>query len=501
MIGPSIALIERAAGFGPRVAVVSPRGEFTYAQLLEASARVAAGLLQGRADLAQERVAFLAPRGFTWTALLWGIWRAGGVAVPLSELHPAAELAYALADSQAGLAAAHPEYADRLRPLAQAAGSRFFTSDELLAAPPGPLPALDPGRRAMILYTSGTTGAPKGVVHTHANLEAQVEMLVQAWQWSPEDYILHVLPLHHVHGIVNVLLCALFAGARCEFLPRFEAELVWQKFAERPLTLFMAVPTIYAKLIAAWEAAPAPEQARLSAACAKLRLMVSGSAALPVSVLEKWQAISGHRLLERYGMTEIGMALSNPVQGERRPGFVGAALPGVELRLLDEAGREAPSGEPGEILVRGPAVFGEYWQRPAETRDAFRDGWFLTGDVAVVEDGAWRILGRKSADIIKTGGYKVSALEIEEVLRTHPAVAECAVVGLEDPEWGERVAAALILRPSQNLTLEELRAWGKERLAPYKVPSLALFVEELPRNAMGKVTKPAVKRLFQTQQI
>jgi len=481
--------------------VVSPRGEFTYAQLLEASARVAAGLLQGRADLAQERVAFLAPRGFTWTALLWGIWRAGGVAVPLSELHPAAELAYALADSQAGLAAAHPEYADRLRPLAQAAGSRFFTSDELLAAPPGPLPALDPGRRAMILYTSGTTGAPKGVVHTHANLEAQVEMLVQAWQWSPEDYILHVLPLHHVHGIVNVLLCALFAGARCEFLPRFEAELVWQKFAERPLTLFMAVPTIYAKLIAAWEAAPAPEQARLSAACAKLRLMVSGSAALPVSVLEKWQAISGHRLLERYGMTEIGMALSNPVQGERRPGFVGAALPGVELRLLDEAGREAPSGEPGEILVRGPAVFGEYWQRPAETRDAFRDGWFLTGDVAVVEDGAWRILGRKSADIIKTGGYKVSALEIEEVLRTHPAVAECAVVGLEDPEWGERVAAALILRPSQNLTLEELRAWGKERLAPYKVPSLALFVEELPRNAMGKVTKPAVKRLFQTQQI
>ncbi|MEW5912770.1 MAG: acyl-CoA synthetase [Thermodesulfobacteriota bacterium] len=496
MSGSGISLLERAHGFGPRTALITPRGEFTYAQLLDAAGRVAAGLRQGRADLGQGRVAFLAPRGFTWTALLWGIWRAGGVAVPLSELHPPAELAYAIADSQATLVAAHPEYADRLRPLAQAAGSRFFTSDELLAAPTDPLPTVGPSRRAMILYTSGTTGAPKGVVHTHANLEAQIKMLVQAWQWSPEDHILHVLPLHHVHGIVNVLLCALFSGACCELLPRFDAETVWQKFLSRPLTLFMAVPTIYAKLIAAWEAAPEPERARWSAACAKLRLMVSGSAALPVSVLQKWQAISSHRLLERYGMTEIGMALSNPLQGERRPGFVGAALPSVELRLVDEAGRDLPPGEPGEILVRGPAVFHEYWQRPAETQAAFSGGWFRTGDVAVVEDGAWRILGRQSADIIKTGGYKVSALEIEEVLRTHPAVAECAVVGLEDPEWGERVAAALVLRPGQGLRLDDLRAWGKERLAPYKVPSLALFVEDLPRNAMGKVTKPAVKKLF-----
>ena len=492
-----LELIERAAGFGKRTAITTPMGQYSYAQLLDASARVAAGLLGGRSDLGQARVAFLAPRGFTWTALQWGIWRAGGVAVPLSELHPPAEMEYVIRDSQAGQLAAHPDFLSRLEPLAVSTGLPLSAGDQLLNRAPADLPVVDISRRAMILYTSGTTGAPKGVVITHANLEAQVRMLVEAWEWNAGDRILHVLPLHHVHGIVNLLACALHSGACCEFLPRFEAGEVWKKFITRPLTLFMAVPTVYVKLIAAWEAASPRQREAMSAACRKMRLMVSGSAALPVSVLEKWRDISGHTLLERYGMTEIGMALSNPLHGQRRAGFVGAPLPGVEARLVDEAGGDAAPGEPGEILVKGPAVFREYWQRPEETAQAFRDGWFVTGDVAVIEEGAWRILGRKSADIIKTGGYKVSALEIENVLLTHPAVAECAVVGLEDPEWGERVAAAVVLAPGGELTLEELRDWAKERLAPYKAPSAMLTVESLPRNAMGKITKPAVKKLFQ----
>ena len=195
-------------------------------------------------------------------------------------------------------------------------------------------------------------------------------------------------------------------------------------------------------------------------------------------------------------MTEIGMALSNPLHGRRRPGSVGAPLPGVAVRVVDEEGREVTPGTPGEIEVRGPSVFREYWRRPEATEAAFRDGWFRTGDIAVVEKGSYRILGRSSVDIIKTGGYKVSALEIEEAIREHPAVREVAVVGLPDPEWGERIGAAVVLAPEEALTLEELRRWAGDRLAPYKLPTRLLALKELPRNAMGKVTKPDLVRLF-----
>jgi malonyl-CoA/methylmalonyl-CoA synthetase len=279
-------------------------------------------------------------------------------------------------------------------------------------------------------------------------------------------------------------------------LPRFDADEVWDRIARGDLTLFMAVPTIYARLIAAWEASPPARRRSLSEASARMRLMVSGSAALPVSVLESWRRITGHTLLERYGMTEIGMALSNPLVGERRAGSVGAPLPGVDVRLVDEAGDIVAEGMPGEIEVRGAGVFREYWNRPDATRAAFRDGWFRTGDIAVVERGAYRILGRSSVDIIKTGGYKVSALEIEEVLREHGDVSECAVVGVPDEEWGERVCAAIVARAGAPLDVETLRDWAHERLAPYKVPGHVLVVPELPRNAMGKVTKPDVARLF-----
>jgi malonyl-CoA/methylmalonyl-CoA synthetase len=208
--------------------------------------------------------------------------------------------------------------------------------------------------------------------------------------------------------------------------------------------------------------------------------------------------MTGHALLERYGMTEIGMALSNPLDGERRPGHVGAALPGVDLRLVDEYGHEPGAGEPGEILVRGAGVFLEYWRRPDATGAAFSEGgWFRTGDVAVVEDGAFRILGRLSVDIIKTGGEKVSALEIEDVLRDHPAIIDCAVVGLPDPEWGECVAAAVVLKAGTVLPLKELRNWARARLSGPKLPRRALALDALPRNAMGKVAKPRLIQLFE----
>jgi malonyl-CoA/methylmalonyl-CoA synthetase len=322
--------------------------------------------------------------------------------------------------------------------------------------------------------------------------------LIEAWGWQPDDRVLLVLPLHHLHGIVNVLTCALWAGATCEMLAAFDPEQVWNRLAARHVTVFMAVPTIYRKLIAAWEAAPDELRRVWSAGSKGLRLMVSGSAALPIQTLERWRDISGHTLLERYGMTELGMVLSNPLHGERRPGFVGVPLPGVEVRLVDEAGEAVPPGTPGEIEVRGGGVFLQYWRHPEATREAFREGWFRTGDMAVLENGAYRILGRTSVDIIKTGGYKVSALEIEEVLRTHPDVAECAVVGLDDPEWGQRVAVAVELREGRSLGLEALKRWAKKRLAPYKIPRALRVVSGLPRNAMGKVTKADLAALFAT---
>jgi len=214
-------------------------------------------------------------------------------------------------------------------------------------------------------------------------------------------------------------------------------------------------------------------------------------------LLNRWHEITGHVLLERYGMTELGMALSNPLVGVRRPGMVGVPLPGVSVRVVDDTGCPVSPGLPGEVEVRGPGVFLEYWRRPDATREAFREGWFRTGDVAVVDEGAFRLLGRKNVDIIKTAGHKISALEIEDMLRQHPAVADCAVVGLADPEWGEKVGAVIELRPGTTLRLGECQEWARSHLAPYKIPRELRCVPALPRNAMGKVLKPAVVRLFE----
>ena len=493
----SLPLIQRAASYDQRIAIIDAGGPHTYRALCRASLQAASMLLENRSDLNEARVAFMIPPGFDYAAVQWGIWRAGGIAVPLCVTYPPPELEYVITDADADIIVAHPEFAAILEPLANKHNRRFIRLPEIFSSTEAALPTINLDRRAMILFTSGTTGKPKGVVTTHRNTMAQIASLVEAWQWRSDDHILHILPLHHVHGIINKLLCPLWSGAVCEMLPRFDAEAVWERFIHSDLTLFMAVPTIYVKLIAAWEKAAPDARKQMSAACPKMRLMVSGSAALPVSVFEKWQEISGHTLLERYGMTEIGIGISNPLHGERRPGYIGTPLPGVFSRLIDDAGKEiTDEGVPGEIHIKGENVFLEYWRRPAETQASFQGDWFRTGDTAVIERGYYRILGRQSVDIIKTGGYKVSALEIEEVLRTHAAIRECAVVGIEDPQWGERVCAAVVLKTDSRLDLADLRQWAREKIADYKIPGRLLVLEEFPRNAMGKVTKPALKRMF-----
>ncbi|MDH3734415.1 MAG: acyl-CoA synthetase [Gemmatimonadota bacterium] len=525
------------------IAIVDDSGEHDYGWLDRRSRMRAAQLLGDRADLEEARVAFLIQPGLEYVVTQWAIWRAGGIAVPLSPHHPIPELEHVVEDSDASILIAGEGLDQRLRPIATerdlafravASGGYevrpilpFMSSDETegveLDEAPVVLPSIDLGRRAMILYTSGTTGRPKGVVTTHAALDAQMRSIVEAWGWVSTDRILHVLPLHHTHGIMVALGCALYSGAAVEFA-EFDPKDAWNRLSGGDLTVFMAVPTIYVKLLQAWEEADEFTRARWSKGARTLRLMTSGSAALPVSVFDRWEAITGCRLLERYGMTEVGMALSNPYLGDRRAGTVGQPLPGAEVRLVaPEDGRVLAEGldvvvegESGEIQVRGDVVFAEYWGRSEETAEAFVDGWFRTGDEAVIEARYYRILGRQSVDILKSGGYKISAIEIEELLRAHPGVNDCAVVGLPDEEWGERVAAAVVTEPGAwfvpDLTppgpaghLERTRAaqavldpWLRERLAGYKVPRVWRCVDELPRNTMGKVQKPEVRKLFGT---
>jgi malonyl-CoA/methylmalonyl-CoA synthetase len=409
----------------------------------------------------------------------------------------ASEWEHVLRDARVDLVLASAVLEARIRELATTLGIEVRTT----GSASGILPDVADSRPATILYTSGTTSRPKGVVITHANQVAQVQSLVQAWAWSSSDCIPLFLPLHHIHGLVNVLACALWSGARVEMLGEFDAAHLLERVSANAFTVFMAVPTIYVKLVAKFDAAAPEEAAHWAEAFRALRLMVSGSAALPASLHQRWEKLTGQRLLERYGMTEIGMALSNPLQGERRPGAVGLPLPGVEVRLVDEDGHVLTGEDaPGEIQVRGAGVFREYFGRAADVAASFDGDWFRTGDVAVIELGYFRIMGRRSVDIIKSGGYKLSALEIEAALLEHPSIAECAVVGLPDATWGEAVTAAVVQRPGHAVpALSELRDWCRDRLSPYKLPRRLKVVEALPRNAMGKVMKPAVIRILNSE--
>jgi malonyl-CoA/methylmalonyl-CoA synthetase len=472
-----------------RTAIVDDRGETSFAELLYRARRAAGILADGAPGLFGARVALLATQDVDWVVAFLGTLLAGGVAVPLASAYPPAELAWFADDAGAAIAVVDEVHADAARALA--AGRRLITPSAL-AGPEIPPADVGPGAPGLILYTSGTTGRPKGAVLSHANLATQAALLGTAWGLDAEDRLLHALPLHHLHGVSVALLNALLAGATVRMLPRFDAARVLEELERGPARVFMAVPTMYHRL-----REQTSDGARLRRATAALRLATSGSAALPSSLAEWWRGLTGAIPLERFGMTEIGIALSNPLDpGARRVGHVGLPLPTVETRLCDEHGADVAG--PAELWVRGPSVFAGYRGRPEATAAAFTDGWFKTGDVAErARDGFVRLLGRTSVDILKSGGEKLSALEVEEAFREHPAVAEIAVVGLPDERWGDRVVAAIVARGACDPTV--LRAWARERLAPHQVPRDIVLVEELPRNALGKVVKPElVRRLSRT---
>ncbi|ORZ12795.1 hypothetical protein BCR42DRAFT_419996 [Absidia repens] len=496
----------------------------SYADLIFAVAALRNKLLNGESDLNEKRVAILCPSGFAYVVSQWAVWAAGGIAVPLCTSHPLPEQVYSLEESKSALLLVHPVFQERQDHLVNETKipTMVVTDDGLShkndALQAQALPTLfdmDINRRALIVFTSGTTGKPKGAVSTHDNIDAQTSVLVSEWKWTPHDRIYHGLPLHHVHGIINALLCPLYAGATVEMHEKFDATKTWQRWADTelkhlsPLTVFMAVPTVYSKLIASYKAMRnETDQQMYAKACQQFRFMVSGSASLPTPLRDAWYNISGHVLLERYGMTELGMALSQPYD-DRMEGTVGFPLPGVHVRLMAESHEGSgvfdkdvtdTRDTSGQVQVKGRNVFKEYWQRPEATAKDFTDGWFVTGDfgMRIKEKGYYQILGRGSIDILKTGGEKVSALEIErELLSCDLGILDVAVVGVPDPEWGQRVAAVVVLETNKTLDLTTMRTALKSKLAVYKVPMLLKTVVELPKNAMGKVTKKDLVALFQ----
>ncbi|MEO5645141.1 MAG: acyl-CoA synthetase [Bacteroidia bacterium] len=477
----------------PRKKILADKnGAYSSDEIFLTAQFVAAEILEHK-NYKGECICLLAPAGLPYVAGMLGGMMSGAMMVPLCTDHPKAELEYIIADSGAKLILCHPD-------LLHLVNEIKVPKKKLTASSPPKEPVpynwdYPAGNsNALMLYTSGTTGKPKGVVHTHASLAAQISCLVEVWEWTDEDSILHFLPLHHTHGIINKLFCALWSGAYCEMMEKFDAKLVWEKIASGKFNLLMGVPTVYSRLIQHWEEKEEATKKIYSDACGKFRLMVSGSAALPVTVLEKWKTVSGHILLERYGMTETGMALTNPLHGERKPGFVGKPLPGMEARLAE---KNDAADTMSELEIRGKNLFKEYWNKPEETKKSFtKDGWFKTGDMAEVVDGNYKIVGRLSADIIKSAGYKISSLEIEAVILQHASVKECCVIGMEDEMYGEKIVAVIVLNENALLSLDELREFSKEKLAAYKLPVLMKVIEQLPRNVMGKVMKGEVKNLI-----
>ncbi|MBM7770269.1 acyl-CoA synthetase (AMP-forming)/AMP-acid ligase II [Actinokineospora baliensis] len=456
-----------------RVALRFGSETLTYDDLAHSARGTAAALAGAR------RVAVWAtPTAHTCLAVV-GALAAGVPVVPINPKTGERELAHIVADSVPDVVLAEPEVD---LPPALAGLPR-------VTAGPGEglLPEeADPETPAFIVYTSGTTGPPKGVLLPRRAIATNLDALAAAWEWTGSDTVVHALPLFHVHGLILGVLGPLRLGGTVWHLGRFDSAAAGAALAGEATVMF-GVPTMYHRLAADCEADP-----ELAAAFGKARLLVSGSAALPARDHTRITAATGQRVVERYGMTETLMNCAIRAAGDRRPGTVGPAVDGVEVRVVSESGEHVPDGEIGEIEVRGPNLFLGYLNRPDATAGAFRDGWFRTGDMAVREpDGYLRIVGRRATDLIKSGGYKIGAGEIENALLEHPAVVEAAVTGEPDDDLGERIVAWVVTadpRPGE----QELADHVAKLLSPHKRPRVVRYLDALPRNELGKVTKRAL---------
>jgi long-chain acyl-CoA synthetase len=439
----------------------------SYRALDQVSARMA-GLLRDRGVKPGDQVGIMLPNSPEFAIAYFGVLRAGGIVVPMNPLLKAREVAYYLGDSGARLLFARPAFADEVRTGAQQAEDLIERHED---------------DTAVILYTSGTTGQPKGAELTHANLTRNCETVAaELFHLTSDDVIFGALPLFHAFGQSCTLNAAAASGACLTLLPRFDAEQALQMLAEHGVTVFAGVPTIFSRLLQP----PDRENYDVSA----LRLAVSGGAATPVQVLRDFEAAFGCVVLEGYGLSETSPVASfSRLDAPRKPGSIGTPIRGVRMRVVDDGGNEVPQGETGEILIRGHNVMKGYWQRPEATATAIRNGWLHTGDLGRVDqDGYFWIVGREK-DMINRGGYKVFPREVEDVLYEHPAVADAAVIGLPNPDLGEEIGAAVVLTPGAATTAEELRDYVKRQVAAYKYPRKVWLVDTLPKGPTGKILK------------
>jgi len=471
---------------------------YCYGDLEQASARYAR-FLTGLGLEPGDRVAAQTEKTPQALFFYLGCLRANLVYLPINTAYRQAEIEYFLDDAEPRFVLCNPGTLEAVRALAGAHGiEHVFTLD---AHGRGTLPDASTGLTpefatvaaraddvAVILYTSGTTGKPKGAMLTHGNLVSNAQTLHQAWGWRADDVLLHALPLFHIHGLFVACHCALLGASTMLFLSKFDADTVVRLLPRA--TVFMGVPTFYTRLLAL------PDFGRET--CRRVRLFTSGSAPLLAQTFEEFEARTGHRILERYGMTETGMNTSNPLDGPRRPGTVGPPLPGVSIRIAADDGRDLPAGETGQLLVKGPNVFKGYWRQPAKTGEDFAaDGWFRTGDLARRDaDGYVAIVGR-AKDLIISGGLNVYPKEIETYIDEIDGVAESAVIGLPHPDFGEAVTAIVVRAAAAvDLTEEAILRTLKQRIAGYKVPKRVFFSAELPRNTMGKVQKNVLRERY-----
>jgi len=481
-----------------RVALQTAEGaDYTFSDLDEGSARVA-GHLRGLGLLPGERVSVQVEKSPESLLLYLACLRAGLVYHPLNTGYTPDEISYFLGNAQPALVVCDPAAEASMRELAQeasvphvltldASGAGSLTAAAAGCEPSGVIEELAGDDLAALLYSSGTTGVPKGVMLSHANLLSNTETLVSAWGFTAGDRLLHALPIFHVHGLFVAIGCALLSGASMRWLAKFSATDVMRFLPE--CTVLMGVPTFYTRLLA--------ERGFDASSCANMRLFVSGSAPLLPETFAEFEARTGHRILERYGMTETNMNASNPLDGERKPGTVGPPLPGVELRVVGDDGETLAEGEIGNLQVRGPNVFRGYWRMPGKTAEDFTaDGFFNTGDKASIDaDGYVSIVGR-SKDMVITGGLNVYPKEVELVIDRLPGVRESAVIGAPHPDFGEAVVAVVV--PAQDAAPDEAAviAGLRDHLAGFKLPKRVVFVDELPRNTMAKVQKNVLRNRY-----